>query len=164
MKAAAAVIAAVCFVATSATTSAAPPSQISQARAYIRTHGRDANRVAASISAVRIDIGLVSSHVTQASLSRLALDAQTAHDDIDAVRAHFIADLSSGPLGYAELSAFSGANDLKSSMSAFVAWAGDPNAATLARLSAQLQQGRSEWNIAVRTIWRLAARAHPPTV
>ncbi|HZR96605.1 MAG TPA: hypothetical protein VFA56_12990 [Gaiellaceae bacterium] len=142
---------------------AASRSQIQQARAYIKKHGADANRVKVNILLAQIDVLRVSKSGTQANLTKLAITAQQAHDNLDDIRNNF-AESSSGAFGDAEVMVFAGANDLKNSMGALVAWAGSPNAATLAHFLTQYKEGRREWNSGVRAIWRMAHKSKPPTV
>lgn len=151
------------------TTTAAPPKPTipkaeKDARSWITAHGADSNRVQANILIVQIDVLALQKSPTQANLNKVAIDAQTAHDNIDTIRADFAGGYGSDTLGTAELNAFSGANDLKNSMGALVAYAGTPNAATLAHFNAQYSQARAEWNQGVRIIWRLAKRKSPPTI
>lgn len=164
MKAAAALLGLVITGLTCATlASAAPASQIQDARAYIKKHGADANRVQANVLLVQLAILQVTKSPSQANVNKLATAAQDAHDNLNAIRNNF-AESASGAFGNAELNVFAGANDLKNSMGALVAWAGNPNAATLAHFSSQYNRGKSEWDSGVRAIWRMAGRTHPPTV
>lgn len=142
---------------------AAPASQIKDAQAYIKKHGTDANRVQANVVLAQLAIGQVSKNGTQANLNKLALTAQDSHDNLDAIRNNF-AESASGGLGDAELLVFAGANDLKNSMGALVAWTGNPNAATLASFASQFKRGRSEWDSGIRKIWKLAQRSKPPII
>jgi hypothetical protein len=155
--------------ATPAAASAPPKPQIPKserdARAWIKDHGGDSYRVQANVLNAEIAAAPLAKSVTQAKLDQAAQAAQTAHDDLDAIRSNFaLGSQDSGALGNAELFASSGANDLKNSMGALVALAGTPNAATVAHFNAQFGQAKSEWNQSVRTIWRIAHRKHPPTV
>lgn len=131
---------------------------------YIAKHGFDADRVQANVETVQVAIGLAAKSATQANVDQLAQIAQQAHDNLDNIRQGFAETNSNNSLNNAELNAFSGANDLKNAMGALVAYAGDPNAATLAHFSSQYSQARVEWNAGVREIWRLAHRKKPPTI
>lgn len=143
----------------------APPSREAEARAWIRHHGRDSLSVKINVGLVQLQIGNGIRNPTIANLDKVAELAQEAHDNIDNIRADFALDASDpGELGNAELNAFSGANGLKNSMGALVAWTGDQTPATLASFSTQYQSARAEWNSGVRGIWRIAHRKHPPTV
>jgi hypothetical protein len=55
-----------------------------------------------------------------------------------------------------------GANDLKNSMGALVAYTGDPNSATLAHFNSQYGSARTEWNEGVNAIW--AGEKNKPTI
>jgi hypothetical protein len=151
------------------TTTTAPPKpsipkSVKDARSYIAKYGADANRVQANIQVVQITVVTLQKSPTQDALNQVAIQAQTAHDNLDAIRADFAGGFGSDELGSAELEVFSAADDLKNSMGALVAYTGDPNPATLAHFNAQYHQGISEWNNGVRTIWRLAKRAKPPVL
>jgi zinc-ribbon domain len=141
------------------------PEAEKNARAWIQQLYSDSNKVTANVQVVQIQVGLTAKNATVANIDKLAQYAQQAHDNLDAIRNDFaLTNQDSGTLGNAELSAFSGANDLKNSMGALVAYTGNPNAATLASFTTQYNKARGEWNYGVRTIWRIAHRKHPPTV
>lgn len=140
------------------------PADEQQARSYISAHGSDAYEVKASVADVELAIGAVGRAATTANVDQLAQQAQTAHDNIDNVRTDFAGSFGTDTLGTAELNAFSGANDLKNAMGALVAYVGDPTAATRAHFTTQFEHAKGEWNSAVRIIWRLARRSHPPTI
>lgn len=140
------------------------PKAEADARSYITAHGGDAYRVQANVLDVQLAVGLFQKQATQANLNQMAMQAQTAHDNLDAIRTDFAGGFGNDELGTAELNAFSGANDLKNAMGALVSYAGAPNAATLAHFTTQYQTAVSEWNQGVRIIWRLAHRGKPPTV
>jgi hypothetical protein len=96
-------------------------------------------------------------------VNQLAQLAQSAHDNIDAIRNNF-AETDSGTLGNAEIDVFSGANDLKNSMGALVAYTGNPTPASLADFTSQYGSAKAEWNRGISTIWKLARQNNPPTV
>jgi hypothetical protein len=141
------------------------PQNEKDARAWIRDLGFDAGKVEANVGLVQIQLGFTIKSPTAANIDKLAQYAQQAHDNIDGIRADFAnTNEDGGGLGDAELSAFSGANDLKNAMGALVAYTGDPNAATLASFTTQYQKARGEWDYGVRTIWRVAQKKHPPKI
>ncbi len=115
------------------------------------------------VQTVQIGVGELQRSPTTGNVNQLAQLAQSAHDNIDAIRNSF-AETDSGPLGDAELDVFSGANDLKNSMGALVAYTGSPNPAALADFTSQYTSAKTEWNRGIRTIWRLARESDPPTV
>lgn len=133
------------------------------ARVYVRSHAADAYRVKAMVANVQDAVGLVKQSPTTVNVGRLAQVAQTAHDGIDNLRTNFTYS-DKGALGQAEGNVLLGADDLKNAMGAMVAYAGNPNPATLAHLTIQYGVAASEWNDGVRVIWRIARRAHPPAV
>jgi hypothetical protein len=141
------------------------PQSEKDARAWITDLGVDANKVQANLSVVQIAVGLAIKNSSVSNVDKLAQYAQQAHDNLDSIRQDFAnTNTDSGAVGDAELAAFSGANDLKNSMGALVAYTGDPNPATLASFTTQYKKARGEWNYGVRTIWRMAHKQHPPTV
>jgi hypothetical protein len=141
------------------------PQSEKDARAWINSLEVDANKVQANLEVVQISLGLAIKNSSESNVYKLAQYAQQAHDNIDSIRQEFAnTTTDSGALGDAQLAAFSGANDLKNSMGALVAYTGDPNPATLASFSSQYQKARGEWNYGVRTIWRMAHKKHAPTV
>lgn len=143
---------------------AIPPAE-KNARAWIDQFTSDSSKVAANVQVVQIQIGLTVKNSSVANVDKLAQYAQQAHDNLDGIRSDFaLTNQDSGTLGNAELSAFSGANDLKNSMGALVAYTGNPNPATLASFTTQYNKARAEWNSGVKTIWRIAHKKHPPTV
>jgi hypothetical protein len=137
------------------------PQAEAQARAYILSHGGDGYRVQANILNVELAVGEAQRSATQASVGQLAQAAQTAHDNIDAIRTDFTCT-DSGTLGDAEGNVLVGANDLKNAMGALVAYTGSPNAATLAQFNNDYENAKSEWNSGVRIIWRTGRRTKPP--
>jgi hypothetical protein len=143
----------------------AVPQAESDARSWIRDHALDSGKVQANVELVQLQVGLLQKSATVSGVYKLAQYAQQAHDNIDAIRDDFASTTTdSGNLGNAELDAFSGANDLKNSMGALVAWTGDQNPAELASFTTQYQQARAEWNSGVRTIWRIAHRKNSPAI
>ena len=147
------------------TTTAAPsiPANEAAARSYIRDHGGDSYRVQANLLNVQLAVGEAVRSATQTNIYKLAQTAQTAHDNLDAIRSNFTYS-DSGRLGDAEGNVLLAANDLKNSMGSLVTYTGTPNPATLAQFSTQYANARAEWNSGVKTIWRIAHRKHPPTV
>jgi hypothetical protein len=152
---------------TTAVVAAVRATRVSQeaakARAYIVSHGGDSFRVQANVLNVQLAVGEAERSATQASIDQLAQAAQTAHDNIDAIRTDFTYS-DTGSLGDAEGNVLLGANDLKNAMGALVAYTGNPNPATLAHFNSQYSTARAEWNNGIRVIWRLGRRRHPPTV
>jgi hypothetical protein len=99
------------------------------------------------------------------SADQVAQAAQTAHDNLDAIRTDFALTTStSGNLGNAEIEIFGAVNDLKNAMGALVTYAGTPNAATLAKFNTQYETAAGEWNDGVRLVWDIAGRRGAPTL
>jgi hypothetical protein len=135
-----------------------------QARSYVDKNGPDVKRVQANVVTVQVMTGLAQKAPTQANVNGLAQRAQQAHDNLDSLRYNLTSDFPGGALGDAELSVFSGTNDLRDAMSALVTYTGTPNAATLAQFTTKYQSAVAEWNSGVRTIWKLANTPKPPTL
>ena len=150
------------------TKSASPTTSPNQQGAanFVRAAGTDTRRVQVSVQFVQVALGIAVKTQRQADVDQLAQTAQQAHDNIGAIRDDFATTVTSraGALQDAENMSFTAANDLKNAMGAMVAYAGTPNAATLAHFTSQYGTARAEWNDSVRTIWHLAHEKNPPTV
>lgn len=134
------------------------------AAAYVTIYGSYARQVEATVAAMQVEISLLQRGGTDAELNQLAVDAQTAHDDLDGLRQQFPGDGGSDEVAIAETNVFDGSNDLKNSMGAIVTYTGAPNPATLASLTTQYRRAVAEWNGGVRVIWRLAGATKAPVV
>ncbi len=67
-------------------------------------------------------------------------------------------------LSNAEEDVLLAATDLKNDMAALAAFARSPTPANRAKLPTGDQALRTEWNLGVRAIWRIAAKPNPPTI
>ena len=144
-----------------------PMSQDQQAaRNFIRAAGKNARGIEAQVQAAQIAVYLANKSPTQKNVDQLAQIAQQARDNIDALRSEFALTVTtrSGKLQDDENLVSMAADDLSSAMRLLVAYTGTPNPATLAQFTTQYASARSEWNTAVRGIWRLAREKKPPTV
>lgn len=142
----------------------AAPRADPDAQRYIRDHGLDAARIAATVGAVQIEAGVTQGAPNQANVDQLAQAAQQAHDTIGALRDSFATTDYTGKVNDAQINVFAGAGDLHDAMTALVDYAGNPNAATLARFTTPYQRAVAEWDDGVTTIWRLARTSHPPKI
>jgi zinc-ribbon domain len=143
------------------TASPAMPQSENEAQAFIKEHVSDANSVVASVEAAEIAVAEASRSETEANLDKLAQVAQTAHNELNAIRKDFGGDYS-GEVEKAARQVFESANGLKKSMGALVAYTGNPNPATLAHFTSQYTPAKEEWDAGVSTIWRLAHEPNPP--
>ena len=118
------------------------------------------------MQAAQIAVYLASKSPTQNNVDQLAQIAQQARDNIDSLRSEFALTVTSrsGKLQDDENLVSMAADDLSSAMRLLVDYTGTPNPATLAQFTTQYTSARSEWNMAVRGIWRLAREKKPPTV
>jgi hypothetical protein len=149
-------------------TTAPGPKVSQQALRYVKAHTADATMVQSDVELVDTDIGLLLQNpdqVTQSDIDDLAQFGQEAHDSIDAIRLDFAngAD-GTGNNETWEAEVDAGANDLKNSMGALVAYTGNPNAATLASFSTQYNSAVGEWNDGVTNLWVAANIPNPPTI
>lgn len=99
---------------------------------------------------------------TPDNIQTLALLAQQAHDNLNAGISGYALSGSSGPVGDAILNAYGAVNDLKNAMGGIVAYTGDPNPATAAKMTTQYRSAVQEWDTAIDTIWSAAGQDNPP--
>jgi hypothetical protein len=116
---------------------------------------KDVAVVSAAVTDALAAYGEVIRQPTQDNASTLATTAQDAHDSLSKVRDQMALDNVPVDIEVAT-------NDLKNSMGALVAYAGDPNAATLAHFNSQFTTGTDEWNAAVAALYR-GHSGTPPT-
>jgi len=86
----------------------------------------------------------------------LAKVAQEAHNEIGDFREELIKTSGNEKLTDATVELSEGANELKNAMGAIVAYTGNPNPATLAHVSTQLEAAKDKWNTGVDEIWTIA--------
>lgn len=131
-------------------------SSPSDVKTYVRTISTDA----AQVQADEIKVGL---DILHNDLTGLAQDAQTAHDDFANAKIDIIAAGSNvgdnTRLGNAEYQMENAINELKNGMGALVAFAENPNAATLGAAGSKLDQGVTDWDQAATVLWTMAGRA-----
>lgn len=89
-------------------------------------------------------------------IDELAKVAQEAHNEIDGFRQELFKPDGDKKLSEATFVLSEGANELKNAMGGLVAYTGNPNPATLAHFSTQLESAKSTWNQGVEEIWHLA--------
>lgn len=137
-----------------------------QAMGYITKSRRDIDMVQASVQSAEISLGLAIKDSTQSNVNQAAQAAQQAHDALDNIKDDLAVNGSVGSSGLdnAETQVFGACEELRDAMADLVGYAGNPNAATLARLNSKFESGRSDWNSAVRYVWRVAHEHKPPTI
>jgi hypothetical protein len=135
-----------------------------KASGYISKHGAEALALQQDIAAVQAAMTRVIARPTTETVNALALVAQQAHDDISSGKDSFAQVGGGGDVGNAITSVYSAVNDLKNAMGGIVAFTGNPNPATQAKMTLQYQTAVQEWNDAVTTIWSTAGQDQPPTV
>lgn len=128
-----------------------------QARAYIAAKEH-------TINLGRVDyehvVALVALAETDGESSmivdEIAKVAQEAHDQIDNFREELFKTGGDKHLSEATFRLSEGANELKNSMGALVAYSGNPNPATLAHFSTQVDTAIIQWDRAVDEVWETA--------
>lgn len=158
----AALAAAVVLLAAGCSGQGQTPAQ--KASGYISHHGAEALAVQQDITAVQAAMTRVVAQSSTETVNSLALVAQQAHDDLSSGKDSFAQVGGGGDVGNAITDVYSAVNDLKNAMGGIVAFTGDPNPATQAKMITQYQSAVAEWNDAVTTIWSAAGQATPPTV
>ncbi len=130
-----------------------------EARAYIHEKAHTINFGRVDYEHVKALVALLTNAGTEGEdtevLNEVAKVAQEAHDDIDNFRQELFKS-GEGKLSDATLQLSEGANELKNAMGALVAYTGNPNPATLAHFSTQLDAAKAKWNQGVDEIWEIA--------
>lgn len=128
-----------------------------EAREYIAHKGHVINfgRVDYEHVATLIALSSKSPEDTEV-VDEIAKVAQEAHDEIDGFRQELFETEAGGKLKEATFELSEGANELKNAMGAIVAYTGNPDPATLAHATTQLQTAKSKWNESVEEIWHIA--------
>jgi hypothetical protein len=141
------------------------PAAEKPARAWISKDFHDVNAVQADVESAMADIVVIGRHATLADDAQVVEQAQSGHDDINGRRnALYVNTSDSGQLGNAEAAVADGANGMKNSMGALVAYIGKPTGVTLASFQTQYQNAQGEWNEGLTTIYRLAHKSGPSTI
>jgi hypothetical protein len=89
-------------------------------------------------------------------VNEVAEVAQEAHNEIDGFREELFKTDGDKKLSQATFELSEGANELKNAIGALVAYTGNPNPATLAHFSTQLDAAKAKWNEGVDEIWTIA--------
>jgi hypothetical protein len=89
-------------------------------------------------------------------INELAKVAQESHDQIDGFREELFKTGGDKKLSEATFQLSEGAGELKNAMGALVAYTGNPNPATLAHFTVQLEAAQSKWNQGVDAVWEIA--------
>lgn len=129
-----------------------------EARDYISKNGHNINVGRVQYEHVALLIGLLSKSGSESEtvVNELAKVAQEAHNEIDSFRDELFKSDGDKKLSEATLELSEGANELKNAMGTMVAYTGNPNPATLAHLTTQLQAAKAKWNEGVEHIWEIA--------
>jgi hypothetical protein len=93
---------------------------------------------------------------TGAVINEVAKVAQESHDQIDGFREELFKTGGDKKLSEATFELSEGAGELKNAMGALVAYTGNPNPATLAHFTIQLEAAQSKWNQGVDGVWEIA--------
>jgi hypothetical protein len=128
-----------------------------QARTYIGEKNHTINLARVDYEHVVALVALAQkSGETGAVINEIAKVAQESHDQIDGFREELFKTGGDKKLSEATFELSEGANELKNSMGALVAYTGNPNPATLAHFTVQLGAAQSKWNQAVDEVWEIA--------
>jgi hypothetical protein len=129
-----------------------------EAREYIQQKGHVINLGRVDYEHVAALVALAGKAGNESGLvmNELAKVAQESHDQIDGFREELFKTGGDQKLGEATLQLSEGANELKNSMGALVAYTGNPNPATLAHFTVQLDAAQSKWNQGVDGVWGIA--------
>jgi hypothetical protein len=141
----------------------AAPKQTSEQK-YVAAIKQDADHVQVDVQIVQLAASELANGSGGVDINTMAVEAQTAHDDLVNIKDDFISHNWPGSFDNQAAEANDAINSLKNSMGTVVAYCGDQNPATLARFSSQFNQAVPEWNDAVTTMWTKAGVANPPTL
>ncbi len=130
----------------------------SEARKYISERGHVINLGRVDFEHVALLVGLLSKSGGESEqvIDEIAKVAQESHDEIDGFREELFKTEGNEKLGEATLELSEGAGELKNAMGALVAYTGNPNPATLAHFSVQMEKAKEKWNAGVEEIWQIA--------
>jgi hypothetical protein len=129
-----------------------------QARDYISQKGHAINvgRVDYEHIAALVALAGKAGSEPSAVTNELAKVAQEAHNEIDGFREELFKTGGDKKLSESTFRLSEGANELKNAMGALVAYTGNPNPATLAHFSTQIENAKAKWNEGVDEIWTIA--------
>jgi hypothetical protein len=152
------VVVVVIIIAVAAGSGGKSASPEKEAQEYISQKSHTINIGRVDYEHVEALVGLASKagNETTTVVDELAKVAQEAHNEIDGFRQELFKSGGNEKLSDATLQLSEGANELKNAMGAIVAYTGNPNPATLAHVSTQLETAKSKWNEGAEEIWHIA--------
>ncbi len=129
-----------------------------EAQEYISQKSHTINLGRVDYEHIELLIGLAAKSGGEAGtvVDEIAKVAQESHDEIDGFRQELFKSGGDEKLGEATLLLSEGANELKNAMGAIVAYTANPNPATLAHVTIQLETAKGKWNQGVDEIWEIA--------
>lgn len=129
-----------------------------EARAYIKDKARTINFGRVDYEHIAALVALLQGAGSESSqvINEIAKVAQESHDEIDGFRAELFKTGGDEKLSEATFELSDGANELKNAMGALVGYTGNPNPATLAQFTIQLEKAKAKWNLGVDQIWTIA--------
>jgi hypothetical protein len=133
-----------------------PPT--GSAAAYVRSTGRDAARVEAAATGMRLALGRAAGSMSTGDLGRLARAATTAEVSLTVARREFATTAVTGTVGDAEVEVFTAVSDLAKAVGSIVTYTAAPTPGALGLAASQYGSAVGEWNDGVRVIWRAAGR------
>jgi hypothetical protein len=152
------VVVVVIIIAVAAGSGGTSTSPQKEAQEYIsqKSHAINIGRVDYEHVAALVGLATKAGNETTTVVDELAKVAQEAHNEIDGFRQELFKSGGNEKLSDATLQLSEGANELKNAMGAIVAYTGNPNPATLAHVSTQLEGAKAKWNEGVDEIWTIA--------
>jgi hypothetical protein len=137
-----------------------------EAREYISQKSHVINDGRVDYEHVEDLVGLATKAGNESStvIDELAKVAQESHNEIEGFRQELFKSGGNEKLSDATLELQEGANELKNAMGALVAYTGNPNPATLAHFTTQLEAAKSKWNEGAEAIWGIAKESGAMTL
>jgi pyrroloquinoline quinone (PQQ) biosynthesis protein C len=137
-----------------------------EAREYISQKSHVINYGRVDYEHVEALVGLATKAGNESStvIDELAKVAQEAHNEIEGFRQELFKSGGNEKLSTATLELQEGANELKNAMGGLVAYTGNPNPATLAHFTTQLEAAKSKWNGGAEAIWGIAKESGAMTL
>ncbi len=152
------VVVVVIIIAVAAGSGGKSTSPQKEAQEYISQKSHVINIGRVDYEHVALLVGLLTKSGNESStvIDELAKVAQGAHNEIEGFRSELVTSGGNEKLSDATVTLSEGANELKNAMGGLVAYTGNPNPATLAHFTTQLEAAKTKWNEGVDEIWTIA--------
>lgn len=134
----------------------------SDATKFVSSAKQNARAAANDTSTLLTEVGLLVKGDSSTSANEVAQQAETLHGHLS----DFHTDLlgADGASSDDALDFITAEDHLTDGVDAITMWAGNMNATTLAKWSAKVGDAVTEWNAAVKKLWKAAATATPVPV